>query len=719
MVLTESDMILKYKDQMQKSISLIYPEMKSYDLDKILDYSIKKRFHDTPVRIDNSYKKKEANSTLLGVADYIERRKPIVTAYGTMFMHHEETPNPLAKVVDMFLNARSVYKKKMFKYPKGSEMFEKYNLLQLLTKVDTNAIYGTIGMYSSLLYNNNTATSITSQGRALTSSATMLFEGFLANNVKFSSLNELVEYIDHIIIDDKSTRRFNTFNVLDSYWYITREDLFARLVMNCDFNWIPNEKELDIIWHICWNLNQEEVNRVYYKNHLYAFLDNCSVLTNLVDTVLKTLNRPFMGVSDIPVNIEKYLIQIKDLLAEYVYYPYMFIDRIDKTLHMIRSVIMVSDTDSTIISLDAWYRYFANKFAGRKYKIVNDYNPYIKEGSDYYQPIKFLYEPIHFMEKTYDYNFKTDEIIEEYREKHQEMNGYNNMRISILSIMGYVLDYLINDYMVKFCKNVNSINDKRGPENCRILMKNEFEMRRMLMTQVKKSYVSLIEIQEGNLIPYEKQMTVSGIECMAKSTKSKYTRDALKKITEEDIMRAPMIDQLKFLKDITILEKRIEESIRSGSKEYYKPVKIKAATAYENPMGQQGIKASVAWNNIREKGYPAIDLRERNPIDIVKVNINRATIEKIKDTYPEVYENILKTLDQEAFQKKNKDGKVIENDIKAIAIPLDTEVPKWITEFVDYKSIVSNNIQGYPYASIGIVPGNKNSNTSYSNIIQF
>ena len=54
-------------------------------------------------------------------------------------------------------------------------------------------------MYTSLLYNINVATSITSQGRALVSSASMCFEMFLANNVKFGSLNEVVEFIDHIV----------------------------------------------------------------------------------------------------------------------------------------------------------------------------------------------------------------------------------------------------------------------------------------------------------------------------------------------------------------------------------------------------------------------------------------------------------------------------------------------------------------------------------------
>ena len=78
------------------------------------------------------------NITLLKLSDYIMSREPIVTPYGTMFKHHGTVPNPLMDTVQSFLDLRSVYKKKMFTYPKGSEDFEKYNLLQQLSKIDSN-----------------------------------------------------------------------------------------------------------------------------------------------------------------------------------------------------------------------------------------------------------------------------------------------------------------------------------------------------------------------------------------------------------------------------------------------------------------------------------------------------------------------------------------------------------------------------------------------------
>lgn len=472
--LKKSPNVALYKDKMTQCVNLIYPEMNPIDLDHILDDAIVRRYKESPAYIDNSYTHKQKRGTLLDIADYIEKRRPIKTAFGTLFEQHEHVPNPLAKVVDQFLQERKIYKKKMFKYPKGSEMYEKYNLLQQLSKIDVNGIYGTIGLYVSAIYNNNTATSITSEGRALTSSATMLFEGFLGNNLKFGSLNEVVEYVNNIV-HEKPNRKFNSFEWLDNFWDITREDLFARLVINFDYRRLPSDQDLEIIWKICQNLNQEEINRVYYKNHLYAFLDGSSKAYAILEKMMKNLSRPFMVVGDVPENIKDDIMLFRDLLVEYVYYGYMVMDRIDKTMHMIRNIVMVSDTDSTIISLDAWYRYNSERMKGKKFRIMNDYNEFIPEGADPEPGILFPEEGIEFAEKVYDYNFNTDKIIESYRYKDQTVHhGYQNIKYSLINIMAYVLDYLINDYMVKLCVNAGSVTEDRPASKCRINMKNEF-----------------------------------------------------------------------------------------------------------------------------------------------------------------------------------------------------------------------------------------------------
>jgi hypothetical protein len=115
-------------------VQLYYPISRE-ELSPIVDYSISKRYKEYPCEIENNYTKTTVSTTLLQLADYINSRQPIVTSFGTMFSKHGTVPNPLAVVVQQFLDTRKAYKKEMFKYPKGSEMFEKYNLLQSLTSI--------------------------------------------------------------------------------------------------------------------------------------------------------------------------------------------------------------------------------------------------------------------------------------------------------------------------------------------------------------------------------------------------------------------------------------------------------------------------------------------------------------------------------------------------------------------------------------------------------
>lgn len=602
-------------------------------------------------------------------------------------------------------------------------------------------------MYTSLLYNINVATSITSQGRALVSSMTMQFEMFLADNVKFGSLNELLQFIDNIC-QEKKSRKYNDYQLLDNP-YVSKEDCFAKLVLNCGYRWIPDDKELDIIWRVVNNLSQEDTNRVYYKNNLYEFISNSKVF-NIIETILKKLKKPLFNSLDIPDEISNEIKLLCDLMMEYVYYKYMIIDRTDRCDNMIKSVTMVSDTDSTIISLDAWYRFVAERMNGKELRIAN-YCPnpvmFIEKNEDGEWDSTPWREAVTFEPKKLDYNFMTDEIVErEHSNNPDILTPNDNVRYSIINILAYILDHVVNDYMEQFClrnhsltrleddyelhmnpyvaekvdfdliwSNIDSLKElppailqqHSYDHSCKILAKNEFTFLRLMMTMVKKNYASLIGVQEGNLVPENKQLDIKGIECLTKSSKPKKTRDALQKILLEDIMRAPVIDQLRFIKDIAVFEKQIVESVQSGSKEFYKPVTIKSISTYSDPMRIQGIKASIAWNMIRPDDLPAINLEERNAINIAKVSINKTTIEQIRDTYPTIYQNMLVTLEKDEFK----------GSIDALAIPLDVEVPKWLNDFINYDTIISDCIGGFPYESVGIQRMNK-SNVNYTNIVK-
>ena len=126
-----SPTINEYKKQM-KEIYRMYGDADESLLDAALDYSIDKRYQKVLCTVDNSYTHSKNNMSLLALTDYILQKEPIVTAHGTLFKKHADSPNPMGIVIQQFLDQRDIDKKKMLSFPKGSEDFEKYNLLQSL-----------------------------------------------------------------------------------------------------------------------------------------------------------------------------------------------------------------------------------------------------------------------------------------------------------------------------------------------------------------------------------------------------------------------------------------------------------------------------------------------------------------------------------------------------------------------------------------------------------
>ena len=181
----------------------------------------------------------------------------------------------------------------------------------------------------------------------------------------------------------------------------------------------------------------------------------------------------------------------------------------------------------------------------------------------------------------------------------------------------------------------------------------------------------------------------------------------LKKILYEDILNAITIDQIKVLRDIAKVEKQIYDSIMNGEKKFFKPVKVKSLSSYENPMRIQGIVASYAYNALHEPGTESIDMSIRNSVDIVKVDINAKNVDSIKQTYPYVYEKAVELMKTKEFS----------TGIDAVAIPANEPVPGWILPFVQYHTIINDNVSGFPISSIGFNRGNDYNNST--NIIQF
>lgn len=210
-------------------------------------------------------------------------------------------------------------------------------------------------MCTSVFYNLYVAQSVTMQGQSCISTAIMLFESFMANNVKFGSLNEAITFINNI---RKEKRTYMDYAVIDRD--ITVQECFMQVVSTFGFYYIPTEKDMMIIWDILNKLPQQDINRIFYKNNLFNFVDNRYVMNKIIE-VLSTLKTPFMDPNDPPEEIKDSLGEVYDLLKEWVYYDQQYMDRIDRAYNMYRCVSVLTDTDSCFISFDGWYRYILDK----------------------------------------------------------------------------------------------------------------------------------------------------------------------------------------------------------------------------------------------------------------------------------------------------------------------------------------------------------------------
>ena len=239
-------------------------------------------------------------------------------------------------------------------------------------------------------------------------------------------------------------------------------------------------------------------------------------------------------------------------------------------------------------------------------------------------------------------------------------------------------------------------------------MKNEFMFKSLLLTFGAKNYADLQLVQEGNIVPYEKQLDIKGLP-ITKVGMPKSTSESLTKILEFDILRKNHIDQADIIRKFATLEKQIIQSIKDKKKEFHKPARIKSLSYYDDPMKIQGIKASVAYNSIRNPDEEGINLDERNSVLVIKTDINDKNVAVIRDTFPQHYVRIKELL---------KDKKYFKGKISSIAIPSDIEIPDWIVPFINYNEIIKDNLRNFPLEEIGIskMDGKK---ATHSNILTF
>lgn len=123
-----------YEDEATELVHLLKPHISRSDIREAVKYSMQKRYKSIPCVLDNNYTHRQTEGTLLEMANYINSKEPICTAYGVLFKKHGDKIHPLLDMIRDFMESRDVYKAQMFKFLDAHDYINvaKYNLLQLL-----------------------------------------------------------------------------------------------------------------------------------------------------------------------------------------------------------------------------------------------------------------------------------------------------------------------------------------------------------------------------------------------------------------------------------------------------------------------------------------------------------------------------------------------------------------------------------------------------------
>jgi hypothetical protein len=250
---------------------------------------------------------------------------------------------------------------------------------------------------------------------------------------------------------------------------ITVNECFYKVMTTVDPTiWIPTEKEMSLVYEYIRGLSQEDINRVYYKNNLYTFCD-LPIVSDLIIKILSKLGGPtqfesddpnskivnnlFMNPNKPPKAIKEDLDIFVDMIKEYVYYPHFYIDKLDRIEYMQRDVVCLTDTDSTIVSFDAWYRFILEK-------VYNLDMPIKHEKFDMVEIIKAdefgdLDKKVmcKIVDPRFDYDFYTDEEIETRRYiEPAKVVPQDMLKFGIINIIAYACSALVVDYLSEYSK---------------------------------------------------------------------------------------------------------------------------------------------------------------------------------------------------------------------------------------------------------------------------
>ena len=598
-------------------------------IDQLLDDILDEKLREPKIYAVNNQKRKVAVMGLLTFFQSIVDSALIVGGASVTYLQHAVAKNPFRDFILMLRFKRNDEKKTRKKYDRVKQFadWSRWNRKQNNTKIISNSLYGVLGYAKFIFYNVFLAESITRMGRTIIATAATGFENFLADNVCIACESELYEYISVIL--DEYDEKWTEYDPIILGVEVSPAQVKERLIKKCQFDVSSKtEHHLDGILN---RLSPMALLLLYFRNNFMEF-NRVPFIRDQIVKIVKAI--PSLQLPELKaIESEETREDIQTLWSYYdlfVFNPKPVYDNVRKMMYGTRKAVLYIDTDSNFISLARWVDQIENEFLHSQYD---------------HDPKEFVF-----------------------------------VCANVLTIF---LTEVVDRNLKDFAARCGITEEWRQY----LSMKNEFFFWRILFGDVKKRYIDLQLIQEGQILNEGLGLPeIKGYDFRKFSTKAPI-REYYTEMCLNDILRPETIDLRHLLRKCYDLKREVSESMRRGESKYLKQANVSSPDHYADPFRISGIKGVMLWNALCPEQL--IEL----PAEVDLIPIRNLATNKYRTLFAERYPEIYAKLEREIFNNRNPN--IAKMALNVIAKPRndDIQMPDWLLEFMDTGKIVNATIK--------------------------
>lgn len=561
-----------WKDQMSTLLKLKYPNASDERISSFLDKHIKDTIQVPQVEILHHPSTGNTVRETIPLTAHLNRdvKQNIVAPSGSVYV--------LPTVKESFLKislADKVAKRKEYKNvmleakEKGDRLkTDIYQYLQSSTKVFVNSAPGAMNSPFNILYDKPGFNSITSIARMSVKYGYGHTERVVEGNLYLPTLDDAIMYCVRLHKSKPDTlvevlTKYNlhiptvkevTDHLMDSLKYYTVENIYQKL-----FNFVatlPSDTHAFILYAGCLKTLSHH-NDTFFRSFFREFfrtdlpIDSNAPVKDVFKTesdmlaMITSLNYDLLGVDEkgnrinlkdavstnsegafrvyaIAKHMETLIEQHADLLSTF-FRLNSDLSRIQFHPNMVRKCVLVSDTDSVIFSTQSMVEWYSGKV--------------------------------------------------DYTKSSYEINAFTV----------YVISRSLEHVFARLSTGFGMIGD----DIKKISMKNEFLYPIMLRTTIKKHYAGIVQIQEGKILP-KPVKDIKGVQFRD----SKLSADTNKAAETfllgmlQEVVDTGSISGKDYLTKVYRNERKVFDSLMSGSRDYLKTTPVKPPNEYksDNPM---------------------------------------------------------------------------------------------------------------------------------------